>query len=113
MVGPLGRKSNKNENVYSQISCHDVGQGYNMPKTGDQGQGNRTPDPQKRSCCKVRGLNPGVTKKIVHTIAHMITHTIMHTIVRIRVHIKAHMECTNKFHVQHVCWMADDCQTDG
>ena len=42
----------------------------------------------------------------------MIAHMIVHTIVRISMHTKACAECTNKFHVEHVCWMMDNSQTD-
>ena len=46
--------------------CHcsacDIGQGYTGPKNRWSGPGNQTLDPQKRSCCTGRGLNPGPTK---------------------------------------------------
>ena len=48
------------------------------------------PGPTKRSCCAVRGSNPGPNEMIVRTIMHMITNTIAWTIIKINVHAIAY-----------------------
>ena len=43
------------------VGASDIGHGFYWPETGDQAQESNL-GPVKRSCCMVRGLNPGPTK---------------------------------------------------
>ena len=81
----------------------DVGQGYNRPKTGDQGQGFE-PWTHKKIVLQGQGLKPCTHRKIVlqdqgfepwtnqkdrSMIVHTIAYTIARAIVIINVHTKA------------------------
>ena len=56
---------------FCRILMSDIGHGYYGPETGDRVP-ESNPGPTKKIMCKARGLNPGLTKKIVRTIMHVI-----------------------------------------
>ena len=89
----------------------DVGQGYNGPKTGDQGQ-KIEPWTHNKIVLQGQVFEPWTYQKFVHAIAHTIAHKIVCTIVRTSVRTKTYMECMNEFHVERVCWMMDNGQTN-
>ena len=91
------------------MGASDIGHGYYGPepwthkKIALQGQ---------RLRCKVRGSNPGATKKILDRIVHTMAHTIVRAIARTSMHTKTCMECMNKFYMECAHCMTDDGQID-